>query len=49
MSSQSRKTFIFNDKIESEQTRLTEELNQLKIHVQSLKHNLKCDDIKQEF
>ena len=46
---QSRQRSIFNNKIESEQTRLTEELNQLQIHVQSLKRNMKGNEIKQEF
>ena len=35
--------------METEQTRLTEELNQLQVHVQLLKHDMKGDDIKQEF
>ena len=49
VTSQSRQQSIFNNKTESEQTRLTEELNQLQIHMQSLKHNMKDDEIKQEF
>ena len=49
VTSQSRQQSTFNNKIESEQTRLTEELNQLQIQVQSLKHNVKGDEIKQEF
>ena len=49
MTSQSRQQSIFNNKIESEQPWLTEELNQLQMHVQSLKHNMRGDEIKQEF
>ena len=37
------------DKIETEQTRLTEEFNQVQVHVQSLKHNMQDRDMKQEF
>ena len=43
---QPRQQFIFNRKIETKQTQLTEKLNQLQIHVQFLKHNMKSDDIK---
>ena len=46
VTSQSRQQFIFNRKIETKQTRLTENLNQLQVHVQFLKHNMKSDDIK---
>ena len=49
MASQSRQQSIFNNKVETEQTRLTDELNQLQLHVQSHKHSRKGDDIKQEF
>ena len=49
MINQSKQQSIFNKKIETEQRRLTEELNQLQILVQSLKHNMKGDDIKQKF
>ena len=49
VTNQSRQQSIFNNKIETEQTWLTEELNQLQVHVQLLKHNMKGDDIKQEF
>ena len=49
MTNQSKQQSIFNKKIETEQTRLTEELSQLQILVQSLKHNMKDDDIKQKF
>ena len=41
--------FICNNKKETEQTRLTEKLNQLQVRVQFLKHNMKGDDIKKEF
>ena len=46
VTSQSRQQFIFNSKIETKQTRLTEKLNQLQIHAQFLKHHMKSDDIK---
>ena len=49
VTNQSKQQSIFNKKIETEQTRLTEELSQLQILVQSLKHNMKDDDIKQKF
>ena len=49
VTSHSRQQSIFNNKIKSEQTRLTEELNQLQVHVQSLKHNMQSDKIRQEF
>ena len=49
MINQSKQQSVFNKKIETEQRRLTEELNQLQILVQSLKHNMKGDDIKQKF
>ena len=42
------KTTMYN-KIETEQTRLTEEFNQVQVHVQSLKHNMQDHDMKQEF
>ena len=45
MTNQSRQQSIFNNKIETKQTRLTEELNQLQVHVQFLKHDMKGDDI----
>ena len=48
MTNQSRQQSIFNNKIGTEQTRLTEELNQLRVHAQSLEHNMKGDDMKQE-
>ena len=44
--SQSRQQFIFNNKIETEQT---EKLTQLQVHVQFLKHNMKGNYIKPEF
>ena len=46
VTSQSRQRFVFNSKIETKQTRLTEKLNQLQVHMQILKHNMKSDDIK---
>ena len=49
VTNQSRQQSIFNNKIEAEQIHLTEELNQLQVHMQSLKHDMKGDDIKQEF
>ena len=49
VTSQWRQKPVFNNKIETEQTPLTEELNHLQVNLQSLKHNMKGDDIKQEF
>ena len=49
MASQPSQQSIFNSKIETEQTRSTEELNQLQLLVQSLKHSMNGDYIKQEF
>ena len=46
VTNQSRQQSIFNNKIETEQTQLTEELNQLQVHVQLLKHDMKGDNIK---
>ena len=43
---QSRQLLIFNNKIETKQTRLTKNLNQLQVHVQLLKHNMKSDYVK---
>ena len=48
MASKPRRQFIFNNKIESEQKRLTEKLNQLQVRLKSPKHSMEDDDIKKE-
>ena len=49
VTSQSRQKSVFINKIDTEQILLTEELNHLQVYLQSFKHNMKGDGIKQEF